>query len=72
MKYSFEYFLQDVDRELFDLVGKTSKDFPEYNWEHDFQTNFPVADSATEAILQFGSISELAVLDPDTIGESYF
>ena len=67
MNYSFERFLKDVDLELFDLVGKTSQDFPEYNWEQDFQTKFPVADSAREAILQFGSLSDLAVLDPDTI-----
>ena len=71
MNYNFDHFLQDVDLELFDLIAKTSQDFPEYNWENDFQTKFPVADSAREAILQFGSISDLAVLDPDTICQSH-
>ena len=67
MQYNYDRFLKDVDQELLALIAKTSQDFPEYNWEHDFQTMFPVSDSAREAILQFGSLSDLAVLDPDTI-----
>jgi hypothetical protein len=56
--YSFDDFLADVDAELSTLIAKTSADFPEYEFQSDFDSNFPVALSAQEAIIQHGSISE--------------
>ena len=56
--YSFNNFLHDVDRELLGLVGKTTTDFPDYEFYCDFNSQFPVALSAQEAIIQHGSISE--------------
>lgn len=67
MSYSFTEFLHNVDSELLELVGKTHTDFPEYNFESDFDSQFPVAISAVEAIIQHGSISEVAMVDPDNI-----
>jgi hypothetical protein len=51
MTYSFDDFLADVDAELSTLIDKTSADFPEYNFESDFESKFPVSLSAQEAIL---------------------
>lgn len=51
MSYSFADFLADVDAELSTLIDKTSADFPEYNFESDFESKFPVSLSAQEAIL---------------------
>ena len=67
MAYSFTDFLRDVDRELLTSIGKTSIDFPKYNFKADFDSQFPVAISAVEAIIQHGSISEVAKIDPDNI-----
>jgi hypothetical protein len=57
--YSFDDFLADVDAELSALIAKTSADFPEYEFQSDFDSNFPVALSAQEAIIQHASISEV-------------
>lgn len=67
MTYSFTDFLHDIDAELLARVGKTTTDFPDYEFEADFNTGWTVALSATEAIIQHGSISEVAKVDPDNI-----
>lgn len=67
MTYSFTDFLHDVDCELLALVGKTTADFPDYEYESDFNSQFTVALSAREAIIQHGSISEVELVDPDNI-----
>ncbi len=51
MPYSLNDFLNDVDCELLALVGKTTADFPDYNFQADFDTGWTVALSAQEAIL---------------------
>lgn len=43
MTYSFSDFLNDVDCELLALVGKTTADFPDYEFESDFDSGFTVA-----------------------------
>ena len=67
MTYSFTDFLRDVNCELFALVGKSTVDFPDYEFESDFDSGFPVALSAQEAIIQHGSISEVELVDPNNI-----
>jgi hypothetical protein len=67
MTYSFDDFLRHVDAELLALIGKTHTDFPDYEFEADFNSKFPVALSAAEAIIQHGSISEVQLVDPDNI-----
>ncbi len=67
MTYSFADFRRDVDRELLTLVGKTTADFPDYEFDGDFDSGFPVALSAQEAIIQHGSISKVELVDPDNI-----
>ena len=67
MTYSFVDFLAAVDAELLTSIGKTSADFPEYEFESDFDSNFPVALSAQEAIIQHGSISKVRIVDPQNI-----
>ena len=67
MTYSFTNFLHDIDLELLALVGKTHLDFPDYEFYCDFDSKFPVAMSAVEAIIQHGSISEVEKVDPDNI-----
>ena len=67
MTYSFDDFLHDVDAELLDLISKTTDDFLDYEFEADYHSQFPVALSAVEAIIQFGSISDLEIVDPNNI-----
>lgn len=67
MTYSFADFLRNVDRELLVLVGKTTTDFPDYEFEADFASSFPVTFSAQEAIIQYGSISEVELVDSNNI-----
>lgn len=67
MAYSFTDFLRDVDAELLTLIDKTHTDFHDYEFESDFNSQLTVALSVVEAIIQHGSISEVATVNPDNI-----
>ena len=67
MSYSFADFIYDVNNELLTLIDKTTADFPDYNFQADFDTGWTVALSAQEAIIQHGSISEVQLIDPDNL-----
>ena len=52
MSHSFDDFLSAVNHELTSLTGQTSDDFPEYNFEADFDSGWTAALSVAEAIVQ--------------------
>lgn len=52
MSHSFDDFLSAINHELASLTGQTSDDFPDYNFESDFNSGWTAALSAQEALLE--------------------